>query len=90
MERTGYDLRFRWSVGLEIEDTVWDPTSFTKNCDRLLAGELAQQFLAAMLAQDKRLPLKEGVKRLPVEPKPLGECDVSNRPPHLSRLAIAT
>jgi transposase len=47
------DLSFRWFVGLGIEDPVWDATSFTKNRDRLLEGDVAVQFLAAVLSQDK-------------------------------------
>jgi len=53
VERIEYDLLFRWFVGLGIEDPVWDATTFTKNRDRLLEGEVAQQFLAAVLAQPK-------------------------------------
>jgi transposase len=53
VERIDYDLLFRWFVGLGIEDTVWDATTFTKNRDRLLAGEVAGQFLIAVLSQDK-------------------------------------
>jgi transposase len=44
---------FRWFVGLGIEDPVWDATTFTKNRDRLLEGDIAAQFLAAVLSQDK-------------------------------------
>jgi transposase len=53
VERIDYDLLFRWFVGLGIEDAVWDATTFTKNRDRLLEGEVAVQFLAAVLSQDK-------------------------------------
>jgi transposase len=53
VERIDYDLLFRWFVGLGIEDPVWDATTFTKNRDRLLEGEMAAQFLAAVLSQDK-------------------------------------
>jgi transposase len=53
VERIDYDLLFRWFVGLGIEDAVWDATTFTKNRDRLLDGELAGKFLAAVLSQDK-------------------------------------
>ena len=53
VERIDYDLLFRWFVGLGIEDDVWDATTFTKNRDRLLEGEVAGQFLAAVLSQDK-------------------------------------
>src|ERR1700745_3773585 len=57
VERIDYDLLFRWFVGLGIEDPVWDATSFTKNRDRLLEGEVAVQFLAGGLSRgkDKRL-----------------------------------
>ena len=50
MERIEYDLLFRWFVGLGIDDPVWDATTFTKNRDRLLEGEVAAKFLAAVLA----------------------------------------
>src|ERR1700751_948056 len=53
VERIDHDLLFGWFVGLGIEDPVWDATTFTKNRDRLLEGDVAAQFLAAVLAQDK-------------------------------------
>jgi transposase len=53
VERIDHDLLFRWFVGLGIEDPVWDATTFTKNRDRLLEGDTAAQFLAAVLAQDR-------------------------------------
>jgi transposase len=53
VERIDTDLLFRWFVGLGIEDLVWDATSFTKNRDRLLDGEIASRFLAAVLAHDR-------------------------------------
>ena len=51
MERIDYDLMFRWFVGLELDDPVWDVTVFTKNRDRLLQGEIAQAFFRAVLAE---------------------------------------
>ena len=51
MERLEFDLLFRWFVGLEIDDPVWDHSVFSKNRDRLLEGEIAAKFLAAVLAQ---------------------------------------
>jgi transposase len=51
MEQLDYNLLFRWFVGLHIDDPVWDATTFTKNRDRLLAGDIAQQFFTAVLAQ---------------------------------------
>jgi transposase len=53
MERMEFDLLFRWFVGLGVDDAVWDHSSFTKNRDRLLEGEIAAKFLAAVLAQPK-------------------------------------
>src|SRR5215472_13087396 len=55
VERIDYDLLFRWFVGLGIEDTVWDATTFTKNRDRLLAGEVAAKFLIAVLSLKRLL-----------------------------------
>ncbi len=51
MEQLEYNLLFRWFVGLGIDDSVWVATVFTKNRDRLLQGEVAQEFFAAVLAQ---------------------------------------
>ncbi len=54
MERLDYDMMFRWFVGLELDDPVWDVTVFTKNRDRLLGGEVAQAFFAAVLGEAER------------------------------------
>jgi transposase len=51
MEQLEYNLLFRWFVGLEMDDRVWDVTVFTKNRDRLLAGEIAEGFFQAVLAE---------------------------------------
>lgn len=53
MERLEFDLLFRWFVGLDVDDPAWDHSSFSKNRDRLLAGEIAAKFLAAVLAQPR-------------------------------------
>jgi transposase len=50
MERLEFDLLFRWFVGLDIDEAVWDASVFSKNRDRLLAGEVASRFLAELLA----------------------------------------
>ena len=50
VERLEYDLLFRWFVGLSIDEAVFDASSFSKNRDRLLTTEIAQAFLAALLA----------------------------------------
>jgi transposase len=51
MEEMNYNLLFRWFVGLEMDDGVWDVTVFTKNRERLIAGEVAQKFFLAVLKQ---------------------------------------
>src|ERR1700693_4367871 len=53
MEQINYNLLFRWFVGLGIDDAVWDHAVFSKNRDRLLTSEVAQQFFAAVLEQAK-------------------------------------
>ena len=53
MERLEYDLLFRWFVGLGVDDPAWDPTTFGKNRDRLLAGDVARKFLAAIVAHPR-------------------------------------
>src|SRR6516165_1114283 len=49
MEQIDYNLLFRWFVGLGMDDAVWAPTTFTKNRDRLLTGDIAAAFFEAVL-----------------------------------------
>lgn len=49
MEQLDYNILFRWFVGLGMDDAVWSPTTFTKNRDRLLSGDIAQAFFEAVL-----------------------------------------
>jgi hypothetical protein len=49
MEQLEYNLLFRWFVGLGMDDAVWAPTTFTKNRDRLLDGDIAAAFFDAVL-----------------------------------------
>jgi transposase len=51
MEQLDYNLLFRWFVGLEMDDAVWDATVFTKNRQRLLDGEIAGEFFNKVLSQ---------------------------------------
>jgi transposase len=51
MEELHYNLLFRWFVGLNMDDPVWHPTTFTKNRDRLLAGDIAAAFFDAVVAR---------------------------------------
>jgi transposase len=51
MEELDYNLLFRWFVGLNADDDVWDATVFTKNRDRLLEADVAKEFLAQVVEQ---------------------------------------
>ena len=51
MERLEFDLLFRWFVGMGVDDAVWDHSTFSKNRDRLLEGEVAAKVLNAVLVQ---------------------------------------
>ena len=51
MEQLEYNLLFRWFVGLGMDDAVWAPTTFTKNRDRLLDGDIARAFFEDVVGQ---------------------------------------
>lgn len=51
MEEMDYNLLFRWFVGLNADDQVWDATVFTKNRDRLLEADVAKEFLSRVVEQ---------------------------------------
>ena len=51
MEQLNYNLLFRWFVGLNMDDSVWDVSVFTKNRERLLEGDIAEAFFQAVLQQ---------------------------------------
>ena len=51
MEQMNYNLLFRWFVGLEMDDAVWDVTVFTKNRERLIEGAVSQRLLEEVLAE---------------------------------------
>ena len=51
MEQLDYNLLFRWFVGLNLDDAIWDVTVFTKNRERLLDGDIAEAFFQAVLQQ---------------------------------------
>jgi transposase len=44
MEQLNYNLLFRWFVGLSVDEPVWDASTFSKNRDRLLDGDIAASF----------------------------------------------
>lgn len=53
MAELEFNLLYRWFVGLGLDDAAWDATVFCKNRDRLLAGDVANRFLAVLLAQPR-------------------------------------
>ena len=53
MERLEFDLLFRWFVGIGVDDAVWDHSTFSKNRDRLLEGDIAAKLLTAVLARPR-------------------------------------
>jgi transposase len=54
MEQMNYNLLFRWFVGLEMDDAVWDVTVFTKNRERLISGEISQRLLESVLVEARQ------------------------------------
>jgi transposase len=57
MEQLDYNLLYRWFVGLAPDDRVWDPTTFTKNRERLQTGEVFRKFMAKLLNHPQVKPL---------------------------------
>src|SRR6202167_2811486 len=57
MEQLDYNLLYRWFVGLSPDDPVWDPTTFTKNRDRLQNGEVFKKFMTRLLNHPQVKPL---------------------------------
>src|SRR5208337_4051969 len=51
MEEIDYSVLFRWFVGMNLDEPVWDVTVFTKNRDRLLDGDVAREFLCEVVEQ---------------------------------------
>jgi transposase len=57
MEQLDYNPLFRWFVGLNMDDNIWDVTVFTKNRERLLDGDFAEAFFQAVLQQARQRSL---------------------------------
>jgi transposase len=57
MEQLDYNLLYRWFVGLAPDDFVWDPTTFTKNRERLQSGDIFQKFMTKLLNHPEVKPL---------------------------------
>src|ERR1700732_5225936 len=57
MEEIDYSVLFRWFVGMNLDEPVWDVTVFTKNRDRLLDGGVAREFLCEVVEQAREKEL---------------------------------
>jgi transposase len=57
MEQLGYNLLFRWFVGLSMDEPVWVPTVFSKNRDRLLRGDVARELLTRVVEEARKAEL---------------------------------
>jgi transposase len=57
MEEIDYSILFRWFVGLNLDEAVWDATTFTKNRDRLLEGSVAREFLLQVVERAREAGL---------------------------------
>jgi transposase len=51
MEHIRFNLLYRWFVGLDLQDPVWDPSTFSKNRDRLIEADIALEFLRKVIAK---------------------------------------
>lgn len=51
VEEIDYSMLYRWFIGMNLDEPVWDVTVFTKNRDRLLEGDVAREFLCEVIAQ---------------------------------------
>ena len=54
IEQLDYNLLFRWFVGLGMDEAIWDHSTFSKNRDRLLAGDIATEFFDAVVAEARQ------------------------------------
>jgi len=54
MDQIDLHLGFRWFVGLSAHEAVWDASTFSKNRDRLMGGDIAREFLESVLAEARR------------------------------------
>jgi len=63
MQQLNYNLLFRWFVGLSMDDAVWDASTFSKNRERLLAGDIAVGFFHLWLAATSQHMERRGTRQ---------------------------
>ena len=86
IEQLDYNLLLRWFVGLEMDDRVWDVTVFTKNRERLIAGQVSQQLLSAVVEEARKHGLLErralhGGQNWPIQAWAWGRLPGKKNPP---------
>src|SRR5882672_5270283 len=89
MEEIDYSILFRWFVGLNLDEEVWDATTFTKNRERLLEADVAKQFLTAVvqmarqkgLASDEHFTVDGTLLEAWASAKSFQPKEEANRPP---------
>jgi len=57
VEQLGYNILYRWFLGLSLEDAIWDHSTFSQNQERLIGTDIAGQFLQRIIAQAKEAQL---------------------------------
>ena len=93
MEQLEYNLLFRWFIGLNMDEPVWVPTVFSKNRDRLMAGDVAEKFFAQVLVQataaglvsDEHFSVDGTLIEAWVSQKAFQRKDQTERPPRMIR-----
>ena len=73
IEQLDYNILFRWFVGLNLDEEVWDVTVFTKNRDRLLEADVAKEFFGLVVAEAQALNLMSD-EHFTVDGTPLEAC----------------
>src|SRR6266540_2503986 len=54
VEQIGYNVLYRWFLGLSLEEEVWDHSSFSTNQERLINSDVAKKFLAQIVEQARK------------------------------------
>ena len=57
VEQLGYNILYRWFLGLSLEEAIWDHSSFSQNQERLIGTDIAGQFLHRIIEQAKEARL---------------------------------
>ena len=56
-EQLGYNLLYRWFVGLSMDEPAWDHSTYTKNRDRLIEHEVVRALFGQVMQQARQAQL---------------------------------